>query len=757
MNQFIKPKSFNHNNDFRLRKLLVVVTFILISSVSYSQQARLWCFGNYAGIDFSNQPPTLFTSSAMNTPEGCASIGGTNGTVKIYTNGVNVWDANHQIVETGLNGSIYSTQSALIIRHPKSVDQKIFVFTTDAITGPHGLQYTEFLDNGTNPPTLVSKNNPLLNTATERITIARHCNRHDFWIITHEWNSNAFYAYLLTADSLHKTPIISNVGSVHSVNTANGEGYLKASIEGNFLAQAMMGDGIVEVFRFDNATGTVYDPISLSGVADAYGVEFSFSETYLYASSASGQIIQWAINTYNQSAINQSKEIILQSTQLIGALQIAADKRIYVSEDNSYYLGAITKPWKAGLACNYDPSYIYLNGMKTEAGLPPEIPMHIYVRIQANTPCVGDTSFFDVADYYDEIDSVFWDFGDLTTDIDTSSSKESWYIYPDPGNYDVTLVVYYCDMVDTIVKDILIKQPPTVELGPDTSFCENSSLTLSGGSGPDYLWSTGSTNSSIVVSQTGTYWVRSSNLCGDVYDTVTVNNIWPTPIVSLPPDEDICYGDSVILHAGDSNYVYIWQGSDTAEYYTVKTANNYQLLAINQWQCQNSDNFVLSITYPPNPDLGNDTTVCVGNVVSFDAGYGTNYYWSNGSIDPTLYIDSSCFVWVEVSNKCGIASDSIEITYDECEKIIYVPNAFTPNNDQINDYFYPYVKNVETYTFRVFNRWGDLVFESNEPLEGWNGRYQNEDCPQDVYVWTVQFFDYRGVKHSENGFVVLYR
>jgi gliding motility-associated-like protein len=89
---------------------------------------------------------------------------------------------------------------------------------------------------------------------------------------------------------------------------------------------------------------------------------------------------------------------------------------------------------------------------------------------------------------------------------------------------------------------------------------------------------------------------------------------------------------------------------------------------------------------------------------------------------------------------------------------LYVPNAFTPDYDDFNESFFPKGFGIsdEGYTFRIFNRWGDLVFQTNELYGAWNGRMNNGDLAQDgTYTWTVTFRDELGGRHQRKGHVSL--
>ncbi len=79
-----------------------------------------------------------------------------------------------------------------------------------------------------------------------------------------------------------------------------------------------------------------------------------------------------------------------------------------------------------------------------------------------------------------------------------------------------------------------------------------------------------------------------------------------------------------------------------------------------------------------------------------------------------------------------------------CACQYYIPNAFSPNQDGFNDVFLPLFSSscaVNTYKLKIFNRWGALVFESDNPQNGWNGKYSGEDAPQGVYMYTITYIE----------------
>jgi len=124
---------------------------------------------------------------------------------------------------------------------------------------------------------------------------------------------------------------------------------------------------------------------------------------------------------------------------------------------------------------------------------------------------------------------------------------------------------------------------------------------------------------------------------------------------------------------------------------------------------------------------------------------------------PYFEVSDSGRYSVTVTNGCGSASGEVLVNYMECSDQVFVPTAFTPNGDHLNDvlkgraYF-----RVETYNFRVFNRWGQLVFSTTSIQSGWDGRIAGKEAPSGNYVWTI-IYRRNGVQRQEHGTVVLIR
>jgi gliding motility-associated-like protein len=142
------------------------------------------------------------------------------------------------------------------------------------------------------------------------------------------------------------------------------------------------------------------------------------------------------------------------------------------------------------------------------------------------------------------------------------------------------------------------------------------------------------------------------------------------------------------------------------------------------------------------PSYIKDTFACVGSQLTLDAvtPAATTYRWDNGLIYSKRTLDTAGIHSVTVYNECSIDRREFKFVYKECPCEASTPNAFTPNNDGLNDSFRPVVQCVaQDYQFRIYNRYGGVAFESTELNQGWNGKVGNLESPSGVYLWMLQY------------------
>ena len=354
---------------------LLILGICLFSTLNLAAQGEgnIWYFGKNLGLDFNNNPPTLMTDGAMNTFEGCSSVAGKDGKLLLYTDGIKVWNRKHEVIEGGadLHGHPSSTQSGIIVAKPKSTSI-YYVFTVDAQEdGLEGLEYAEVDVMANNADCKVLKKHMmLLPDATEKVTGVIHENGQDIWIVTHQWETNAFHAFLVTENGVQKEAVISKVGKVHRGKLDNSIGYLKASPNGDKIAITPHEDSRFDVFDFNNKTGEISNVKELTiSTGFGYGIEFSPSGKYLYTSTAfDGEIAQYDLTLDDLKA---SKAILRKAdNKSVGALQIAPDGKIYYQIYGGKYLGSISKPEAKGGAALLSDKAILLPGKIGRFGLP---------------------------------------------------------------------------------------------------------------------------------------------------------------------------------------------------------------------------------------------------------------------------------------------------------------------------------------------------------------------------------------------------
>jgi Secretion system C-terminal sorting domain len=361
-----------------MKKIYFITFFILLTLFSFSQNERyVWYFGNNAGIDFNGGGPTAITNGALNTNEGTSCISDAAGNILFYTDGMTVWNRNHLIMSngTGLHGNSSSIQSALIVKQPSSATI-YYVFTTTNNANSYGMQYSIVdisLSGGLGSVT--TKNVALVTPTGEKLVGIAHSNANDIWVLTHGYNNNTFYAYLLTSIGINPA-IISNVGSSHSGGSAgafnSALGAMKASPNGSKIAVCDQYSGVFEVVDFDISTGIVSNALSLSPLYRAFGTEFSEDGTKLYVTERQGsKMWQFDMSAGSSAAIQASKTLITSAGSYnYGALQRGPYGKMYLAKDAQTYLGVINNPNLAGTSCNYVENGFYLAGRICQEGLP---------------------------------------------------------------------------------------------------------------------------------------------------------------------------------------------------------------------------------------------------------------------------------------------------------------------------------------------------------------------------------------------------
>ncbi|HMC96468.1 MAG TPA: gliding motility-associated C-terminal domain-containing protein, partial [Flavobacteriales bacterium] len=207
----------------------------------------------------------------------------------------------------------------------------------------------------------------------------------------------------------------------------------------------------------------------------------------------------------------------------------------------------------------------------------------------------------------------------------------------------------------------------------------------------------------------------------------------------------VCVGDSVELTATTNATDIQWSTGAQGPSTWVSTPGEVWVLAALDG-CEAADTIAVQLV-PMDTlfDLGPDLLLCQGQQLPIDATDPriTVYSWSTGSTEPVLLVTQPGTYVVEVSGSCMLASDSITVTLDEwCGPFIYVPNSFTPNGDGINDAFGPGITGeLLDYGIDIFDRWGELIWTTDDVHVTWDGQVDGTLVQDGVYVWKIHYHD----------------
>lgn len=417
MSNMIKSKARIFRTCFSIAFYLVI--FLNGYKDAFAENyGNIWHFGNQAGIDFKGCEARIILNSSINGFEGCASICDTSGNLLFYTNSDVVWNKSNNVMANGnLISSSGTISQVLIVPQPGSLTTFYIITSKIQAAGTLSLRYHVVdMTRNSGAGEVVSSNNVITTwNVTEQIAATTHANGTDIWIMTHEYGTDKFLAYLLTSSGIGLTPVVSTVGPAHIPCTSNinSRGEIKFSPDGNRVAFNGNGVGnnsltnILAVFDFDNATGMVSNAINLPYSNGEFGLSFSPDNSKLYGSTwkafAFGvgeynYIYQFDLSSGVPSTIINSKIIIdsVQSNNIYGSMKLAPNGKIYIARMNSDSLGVINEPNLPGTLCNYVSNGLYLGGNTSTYGLNNYIEYKNYCSPTTDINSIHDESILTV-------------------------------------------------------------------------------------------------------------------------------------------------------------------------------------------------------------------------------------------------------------------------------------------------------------------------------------------------------------------------
>lgn len=399
------------------------------------------------------------------------------------------------------------------------------------------------------------------------------------------------------------------------------------------------------------------------------------------------------------------------------------------------------------------------------------------------TICVGDC-----INYTDQSSNSptawSWTFSGAVTP--TSAAQNPTNIcYNSPGTFAVTLIATNASGNGSLTKTgyIIVNPPPAAFAGADVSICTGQQTVLNGSGGVGYLWQPGNQPTatySVTPAATTTYTLLVTDAIGCTASDQVIVTVAPCTVptaAASASQNSICAGDCIDFTDNTTGTPTGWAWSfpgatpatSTSQNPTTicyNTAGTYTVtLIVTNAFGADTTTLVINAGSPPTADAGAFVSMAIGNQTTLTATGGTGTYsWSptNGLGSPSSAtttasptVTTTYTVTFVDANGC---SDSDTVTVEVIEAYgIFIPGSFSPNNDGTNDMLFVYGAGIKTLQFLVYDRYGELVFESHSVNDGWDGIFRGKAMNGGIFTWycSAEYFD--GRTESLKGDVTLMR
>lgn len=743
--------------------LFIFFTFLLLQG--YTQQYNNWYFGQKAGVSFNpinNQPiPYKLENSAMNLgyntyqTTACSSISDTSGNLLFYTNGVIVYNRSHQIMKNSIMPSADTNLNWNCVIVPYPANNNIYYIFSSVTLGytiptipplPPGFTFSPFgyfysivdmSKDGGNGEVIV-KNKLLSTSNSQRLTAVRHADGVGIWVLTNERLSNKYKAWLITCNGLQPDPVESRVGEIlgEYLKAWLIMGTMKVSPDGKQLCVTHEGDvglkgspdslSFFQLFDFDNTTGKISNPRTIGNPSyeESSTCEYSPDSRFLYVFGLANQPGRYFLDQF-EAKLTTETEIATSRKRIsycVGSdcnnafwgIQAAPDGKIYLNR-NATKLSVINRPNVKAPGCQLEIDKIDLGNRNGSWGLPsmindgPYDPYNNFTSQQIDS-CRGIVQFSGFTAMQGGVE-LHWDFGDGTSST-LQNPLHTYATYNQP--YNVKLSIRSLTNCGYIVRKN-ITYPRGTFTKPGFDF--------------------------VVRCDSG--YTRFVNTSVILPDTSTKKYSWD-------------FGDGTTSTEQDPLHRYAVAGA-----YQVKLKITTSIPCIADSITKTLELKQLNIQAPPNQsvDAGQPVQLYV-------TGAGSSFQWSppRWLNDATIAnpitkpMDTITYTVTATDDAGCKASDSVTLFVKNEVTGINVPTAFTPNNDGLNDIIRPLLGSQYTLNeFSLFNRWGQKIFSTSQPGEGWDGKLNDRLQDTGVYAWIIKVTYAENKAIIKQGTVVLIR
>ena len=598
------------------------------------------------------------------------------GQLLFYTNGNSFWNRFGEMVDSAYQGPVVED---VLILPLKAYKNRFIVFNFNQI-------FIVDMNARNGRGLILKKENFILQHSINRMTAVKHCLSESYWVIT--MNGKSFYAYLVHPDGQIDPPVISPNKGLFNINYS---GDFVSSNNGEKLALTyyVPNNNVTYIgpliFEFNKRCGTFLDgstilPMQLNWDRP-HGVSFSPDDKLLYVAFGyqESQLVQYDLS--NPSSFY----IAATSPENFNQIACGPDGKLYITTHigsiPSNKIDAVLNPNVKGSGCNYRENYMRLNGI-TNFEVPNMVMNHVGT-------CQENTGY------------------QFEVDAGVCRGQEA--------HFKVNGQQSGMDSIRWYVND----SSQAGKFYPDFSF-------------------------SHTYASTGTYHPFAVLFfCGHKDTFFFTIHVSEPQKISLGRDTTLCHGDSITIGKKDIKGKCLWNTGDTTATLNILQAGEY-ILQNDIRGCKASDSIQIKYHLPLATLLGDDYYICEEEkeLVELDAIKGFKQYLWYPTNDTTQWIivAKKGKYHVVVRDYRGCKGDGNSLVENRCDLQVFLPNAFTPNADGLNDVLNIGTHNETEILIRIYSAWGELLYEGGN---GWDGTFQGQLLPQGVYLMTV----------SANGFI----
>lgn len=520
------------------------------------------------------------------------------------------------------------------------------------------------------------------------LSAVKNCRTGGYWLITYNVGTEQFMTFDV-GFGISTTPVVSDAQM--SIPRA---GCITTNYTGEMVAISELDASSARVFTYhinkECGTLTFDQELNFPGGEYAHGLAFSENNKYLYATYSVGEsdLVQFDLS-------DGSYNLIAHSNFNYNELQMGPDGRIYIATHEGGIPGpridAINAPDEAGASCLYEKGKLTLGDRRTT-----NFHLPNFLQDYSTETCERRKPDF-------EMDNVC--FGETIEvnkkrDFDLPDSffwvmgKDTlWEIEPnieatELGEQQLSFVYLLCDEEERLEYTVEIGEVHAVDLGADTTICPGSSFELQAG-----------------VGKQASYLWRHD---GSIDSTVTI--------------------------------------SEPGEYW----------VRVGSEGCYSKDSITIGLKSSVWLDLGGEYFLCEdeNDLVKLDAGKGfATYEWlPTGDTTQWIHVAKIDSYYVIVEDFRGCKGEDGAAVSRRCKPFLFFPTAFSPNRDGLNEVFAPIGQDLTEYHLQVYNVWGELVFESTQLEEGWDGTFNGHESPVGQYLWICKYAGFKDKTYTKSYF-----